>query len=503
MIRMGKMIYLFSLLIMAAFTSKVWADQQRAESVYTSPEGISFISYSKKWDGAKLETLYRMLLNCGHGEEFGLLKQVILDPKNSTGESGYRVGSYDYNERTIRLYEVDTMPVERTMIHEYGHHFTYYWLKKKDGVYPFELTERHEWSKLRELDGYPIRFVGTGLPYQHRWDPGEIMAEDYVLLFGVTGRQPPKSGEDIVNFLRHENEYVPLVYTLPAVREYWEKAAGLKPAAVLSQPEVLDTALERIGPSGNPVLHVKFASAGGAQLPGRGPLQYAIQLMAFPSTGGVPERITFTIASDSGGNDLDCRIPLPEAIQWSGVYYGHLSVWAYQEGSKQFTYTPIYKNWLELRIDNTSNLVAIRDIPPPWEQQGLFEMLRKEGLKRWPIVYLFMNGRVQAAGKRYIDWDGTLYISLRALPHRLDSMTASGEAVLHWNGHEIIFPRGQEQEAIVDGKRTKLKQRIKTIGAEPFIAVNELGRLLGAHAVWKEAEDSIVLEWDAEPGSQV
>lgn len=146
----------------------IFSDQavaQRLEAAaYRSPEGIHFVSYSTLWNEQKLKELYESLLKCEHGEELSTLKQVILDPGPSEGKSGSRVGSYNADTQVIRLFEVDTTPVVRTLIHEYGHHFTYYWLQKRKVLLLDNLQSLQPGPRLDSLvaflfDGQAVLFL--------------------------------------------------------------------------------------------------------------------------------------------------------------------------------------------------------------------------------------------------------------------------------------------------------------------------------------------------------
>ncbi|WP_218090563.1 hypothetical protein [Paenibacillus solanacearum] len=493
----------------SALTVSAAGEQRTIERMFTSPEGIQFISYSPMWDETRLRALYRILLNCRHGEELAQLKRVILDPLKSTGQSGFRVGNYNNKEKTIRLFEVDKVPVDATLIHEYGHHFTYYWLKKKEGVYPFELTEKSEWAKLRQLDGYPVRWKNSGMSYLHKWDPGEIMAEDYVMLFGNSGKPSPRSTEELINFARHENEYIPLVYTTPAVREYWEKLAGLKPSNRLFVPEVLEAGVEsETDEEGNEHsrLRVLFASAAdfSMEMFGR-PIRYALQLLLFPTGGGAPERLTAECASDFIDEDIEASIPLPGIAGLNDASFGHLSVWAYHEPTSQFVHTPVYENWYQLHLPggNDRSGAVLKDIPPPWEQQGLYAIMRKEGMERWPMLYLFVNGKVQAAGKRYTDTSGQLYIPIQSFPARHRKQRMPGETIVRWGGHDLTFFARKDDELELDGKRFRLNVHLQTFGGSRAIAVSELGRLLGLKPEWKDEENSVVMEGEIALETQV
>ncbi|UUZ95906.1 hypothetical protein LJK87_16915 [Paenibacillus sp. P25] len=360
------------------------AEEDRPSVTFISPEGIQFISYSELWSRERLEELYQPLLLCEHGEELAVLERVILYPEKSRGLYGPRIGNYNERERTIRLFEVDALPVERTFIHEYGHHFTYYWLKKQEGIYPPELKETNVWSKLRGLGGYPIRWAGSPLPDVHKWDPGEIMAEDYVLLFGTGALKPPDRPEELINYLRHENEYIPPVGLLPAVREYWEKAAGLTHKTPLREPEVKE--LRIVEQENGAVLQVEFQAV--REEAKTDPVRYAVHSVAFGGDETMPVSIKGALCAENG-ETARCELEWPEGIGRKDTAYMHLAIWAYDETERLLVQSPLYANWYE--ADNLSGRLS--DIPPPGRSRAFFMYFEKKGwcAGRWFICLSTAN----------------------------------------------------------------------------------------------------------------
>ncbi|MFO7173487.1 MAG: S-layer homology domain-containing protein, partial [Bacillota bacterium] len=117
----------------------------------------------------------------------------------------------------------------RTLSHEYGHHFTSYWLLKHEGLL-FRDWRKTEWARIRGLSNFPQ--VGSGY---HSWEPQEIAAEDYIQLFGsplareALVRNVPMGDGRYIPAEIQENAAIPLAWDTPGLYEYWRKALG--PAA--------------------------------------------------------------------------------------------------------------------------------------------------------------------------------------------------------------------------------------------------------------------------------
>lgn len=235
-------------------------------AAYTGPKGITVKSYSRQWDHEeKLKALYEELLANFHGEEMDYLSTINIFPDyvygqgvgglyhssyyslTGSGERGYNKG------RTIDLAAGDQNStvdqMAKTLAHEYGHHFTMYYLWMKEGK-TFDQWKETRWAKVRGLTGNPS--VGNG---EHMWAPEEIAAEDYVQLFGsALARQSAdfKSqfgsfDNTVFNLAPQENLELPLAAQVPRLEEYWLGLMGV-PAKKLnmapSAPTLVLTGVE-------------------------------------------------------------------------------------------------------------------------------------------------------------------------------------------------------------------------------------------------------------------
>ncbi len=175
---------------------------------YVSPEGIEFISRSGEWDENDLELLYKELLRNKHGEELYHLSSVVIYPQRDdmaaathkksnqhyTVPFSHPVLPEDYKiyfSRSIgqiTLYNGDgittTDGMADSLSHEYGHHFTRYYMLKSHGE---ELYDT-EYAKLRGLtpeNSYVDMSLGEDFYYDNHYKYMlEIAAEDYVTLMG-------------------------------------------------------------------------------------------------------------------------------------------------------------------------------------------------------------------------------------------------------------------------------------------------------------------------------
>ncbi|OXM85939.1 hypothetical protein CF651_11955 [Paenibacillus rigui] len=470
-------------------------------AMYLSPEGIQFESYSSMWGEERLKGLYSTLLGCGHGVELSDLKKVILSPEKSTGKSGSRVGHYDKTTRTIRVFEVEAVPVERIFIHEYGHHFTYYWLHQKEGIYPDELMESNQWSQIRQLGGYPVRWQDSKLPYSHKWEPDEIMAEDYVLLFGVGIYPPPVSPKEVAYFLRQENDYIPMAETIPALRKYWEEAAGLEAKESLRVPRLLqwehlveEQISEEAAEGTDAVDEVsrrfrfQFSSVAVHE---EQEIQYGIQLIGFSNQGGIPAKLGGGVVT-TGRGAVEATLDLKPMKEELHSFYAQLQIWALDPQGKQFMYTPLHANWFEYNDDEQ----RLKPIPFPFERQRLPSLLQKEGMNHWPLVQLFINGKPITAVRRHDDQNGVLYIPVRVLNETEESEApkpAAQSATVRFHQHEVQVQVNQDQ-VIVDGTAKPTQRKIQSMDGEPAISVQDVGQLFDVSIQWNEPDSALLLE---------
>jgi hypothetical protein len=273
-------------------------------ATYLSPERIQFVSYSKSWSQIKLKALYTELMRNLHGEELAYLGKVVLSPEQKEGEAGVANMAYSWSEddrsdivmdkgTEIVLYDADRLntvdSLSATLSHEYGHHFTHYWLIKKERKLPSNPNTK--WVSLRGIKNYPVVFSEDGSEpgYTHMWDASEIMADDYMALFGS-----PTAKQAMANSLKQddglgfhgeiENTAVPPVMSLQAVRTYWLKLSGLKDPQPLVFKEPKLTGVQAL-PDGN------------------GGYKYRLTYAAASSTPDVARRLQYIVYWTEEGDD--------------------------------------------------------------------------------------------------------------------------------------------------------------------------------------------------------
>lgn len=265
-------IFLAICLVLSLFNSNDVAAAQPV--VYKAADGFEVRSYARNWDNqAKLKSVYEELLKNTHGEEFKLLTKIIIypgpDPQGQDA-AGRWYGAWKMEKgkprlqgsRYIELYNgnkcSEIKDVARTLAHEYGHHFTYYYYFKKEN----KLWSSWRTSGLalaRQLKSNPM--VGSSST-NHSWLIQEISAEDYVQLFGsITAKKSvdfedleerlPKQTTnitfttDVFNYRPQENYQITLAANLPGLRQYWLKASGIANKRGLP-PSQIDLRLEEI-----------------------------------------------------------------------------------------------------------------------------------------------------------------------------------------------------------------------------------------------------------------
>ncbi len=198
-------------------------------AIYKSPEGILFLSYTNAWDEEKLKQLYQVLIKNKHGDELQFLQEVRV--RGGAFGASTTKGSFHALTDTITLYQgdkyTDVSSYADTLSHEYGHHFAYHYLQSHH--FPFS-----EWSKIRGLEKKPVRWDAywNYADENHKWYPQEIIAEDYVLLYGSgkKGNMQDVTSSNEAFYLRtqHENEEIPNVLGNKELITYLEEASGLK-----------------------------------------------------------------------------------------------------------------------------------------------------------------------------------------------------------------------------------------------------------------------------------
>ncbi len=222
-------------------------------ATYTGKNGVEIRSFSKKFsDTAALKSVYDELLKNGIGEEISYLSNIDLIPDypygNGTGGIWYgmwtnKTGSYKLAKgRFIEIYGCDTITfpeLANVLSHEYGHHFTYYYINKH-GDKEFSNSMKSPYYKIRNLNSY--KDIDNG---SHMWNPAEIAADDYLQLYGSPMGKKSFAFEDIrdqaasdkgrsyeysssmYNLCPQENYKLPLAWQVPGLYNYWSNISGV------------------------------------------------------------------------------------------------------------------------------------------------------------------------------------------------------------------------------------------------------------------------------------
>ncbi|WEK53547.1 MAG: hypothetical protein P0Y55_13275 [Candidatus Cohnella colombiensis] len=327
---------------------EVQAASVKPVATYTSPQKIKFVSYSKAWTVAKLKQLSAELLKNVHGEELAYLSEVELSAVNKEGEDGVAHMNYSWTKgdmsdlvmdkgTKIVLYNANSNTtiesVAATLSHEYGHHFTHYWLMKKEHKLPS--NPKSKWVALRGIKGYPVVFTEDAEEpgYSHFWDAAEIMADDYMVMFGSpTGKQAMANSmlkEEIGFFQGVENEQIPSVMALPKVRSYWLQLSGIKDPQPLSFKEPKLTAITAVTTIDGDIVHKFTYEAGSTNAELAKRLQYGVYWSEDASDESFSIDYTELV---TGKLSIQLDYALPQAKRVI------ITVYAYDPKTKQYVY---------------------------------------------------------------------------------------------------------------------------------------------------------------------
>ncbi len=224
--------------------------------IYISEVGPDIISYSDKWNTQeKLKQIFDELYNNFHSDEINSLKYIYIYPNSPYGirgayyESSILINNNKYlygDNAYIEIFngdEYDLQQIASVLAHEYGHHFTFYYLINSENKY-YNQWYNTEYARIRQLHKYKDVDYGTTneYTYRHEWDITEILAEDYVQLFGSPLAKTSTDFKDITecleenimeyyiestyNSLPQENLNLPLATEVDGLYNYWLNLAG-------------------------------------------------------------------------------------------------------------------------------------------------------------------------------------------------------------------------------------------------------------------------------------
>jgi hypothetical protein len=200
--------------------------------------GVTFESYSTMWKTTdKLKQLETELLKNKHDEELALLGRVVIIPNSPAGEDvlGEYMANYKFTSTKVSLLSnrmiylfggndnTTIASMAYTLSHEYGHHFTFYHLLNKENKMP-GTWKNSEYAKSRGVQSTtsPAHDKPFG---EYIWALPEIMAEDYVQLFG---------SDTAIKESAQMNVDLPTPFDAPTIQAYWNKyLPGYEPKSEL------------------------------------------------------------------------------------------------------------------------------------------------------------------------------------------------------------------------------------------------------------------------------
>ena len=279
----------------SAQTPSIQADNtEEALYTYKSPEGFLFVSHSESWDESGLRLLYEELLKNHHGKEIETLHEVIIHPEKDDLWGGVHVPSslelfltisfgvfpdgfqlcFPKNVSSIELYGGDyyttVESMARTLSHEYGHLFTYYYFFnpafEASASFSDEDTKaallKTEYAELRGAEGLDLiadtffNLESTEYSEQHYRYLVEVAAEDYVQLMGssttryivdfpdiresLNGAEYPDEFEQqaAANVRPQENMLIPMASEVPGLADYFYSMIGELPSPMPQKQEI-------------------------------------------------------------------------------------------------------------------------------------------------------------------------------------------------------------------------------------------------------------------------
>jgi hypothetical protein len=228
---------------------------------YVGDDGISVISFSQEWSTVqKLKSVHDELLKNEHGEEIDYFSTIYIYPDSPDGVASYYHddyylgddGVYHYSDgRYMEIFDGDEYTtlseIARLISHEYGHHFFfYYYITNKNLTKDMWINS--EYASIRGLDNIEaITYLGNvSNIYNHEWDIVEILADDYVQIYGSSLAKSTRDYLDVqeridqdiysytyyyqdFNLLPQENLDLPLAADVVGLSDYFYELTNVMP----------------------------------------------------------------------------------------------------------------------------------------------------------------------------------------------------------------------------------------------------------------------------------
>lgn len=474
--RTTRTLYWITLLIALTLAQSVAAGELVPLDTYTSPHGITVNSYSQAWVGQhKLKAVVDELLQNLHGPELNLLSHIEIFP----GEEPQTWGSYYFGfqqaadgtwhimpGRSIHIYEGDTRTtideIARTLAHEYGHHFTIYHIWAGEGKHFQEEWRTSGYYRARRFEYFPR----VGIGEEHRWDPLEIAAEDYVQLFGSPTARKSEKVQNLLdyweayveqhfpwepervnnwrrlpfNVMPQENWELPLASEVPGLREYWLRLSGLEfPTSAPPSRPVLT--LQKVAPMPRTTDQLLFSWKPAAD-DGTGPVEYTAVRYGEDGSYSV-------LQTRSDGEPLRTR--------FGGGYksagsYSYWFTWMEFTGKSTFA---VYAKDIDNNIVSSNRLVvdlgkpaatteqdALNDFDHPWLKPLVpdFDDLTPRHWAYHPVMRLVDSGVITGfpdhtyRPEQPVTRAEFLALTTRALPQLIRRSGWEGPDLDHWAG---------------------------------------------------------------------
>jgi len=500
----GRVVFILVFTIMTLFVTMPAAEANTELARYVAADGFLVVSYSKAWaDQEKLKEVYEELLRNKHGDEIKLLTRINIFPGPDPEGSSY-AGKY-YGEwrkgkpelignRYIDIYKGDELTtiesIARTLAHEYGHHFTYYYFFKK---------EKQLWENWRNTGLAAARNLKNNLKVsatsaEHKWLIQEIAAEDYVQLFGSPTLKKSfdfedvqdsldkaesgvtiyrENNSDMYNYHPQENYELPLAANVRGLKEYWLGAAGWAdtlggpPEPVT--PELLE--VNRIRDLDTPQYVFAWNRSTDDTT---AKLEYTLVRFVRVSEGGHGLIPVKTVNDDENltayiGAAANSRMYIEESIP-KGITYFILFV---KDGDGMIT---------------SSDVLAV-DFTDPWNPQSvvLDEQSVSDGVWFWPRVVI---------NKKQIDFDVPPVIQNQRLLVPLRAVFEELGAHVQWDGltrtitaekgEKIIYMSIDETKAVVNDSITTLEVPPIIKDNRTLIPLRFVSEALGADVGWND-----------------
>lgn len=484
----------FAMFVMNSKSTDAAETTPRSYGSYVSQEGISFISYSEKWDSKKLKELSQALLKNKHGEEIKLLKKVLVYHYGVSDEKGV-TGQYNPNDHSISLalgvIRTTVADMERTLAHEYGHHFTMYYLTKRQTELKYK-NSWSEWGEMRNLDLYPTewRYNGVG-ESNYEWRVEELVVSDYMMFYASPAARTDRirSGYTIRDWTEPSNKNIPYGDAVPGLREYWEKISGVKSTVrKLEMPKLQSFQIEEVmyvsvDQRNNTMYNYTFNFSGGDPN-----LRYAYNnsnVIQCPPSRECDELNFFVLDKDEINKDGIFSIKTNHYNFFSDPF---IRIYAFDPDTGGYVASPRY----QFLSDGPAILK-----PVPYNlNQGAWMEENRYDIKKYKMISIFVNDVLQSYNTQPQIINSTTYIPFRELFASLgavvkwDPVNSRVEANL--NNISLSFSPNSK-EVILNGEVKSFAHKPMLSNGITMVPLKFVSEALGAVVTWKGDMRSIYI----------